>query len=99
MRVPCQNGPLSGLVRCTRPYCNKCIILVIRDLFFTGGDTSFASCFGHLFPVHQDRDCVLVHEVPVPMVALVSTVVSQSFTMPHSVLIRIYFLLALCLAL
>ena len=99
MRVPCQNGPLSGLVRRTRPYRNKRIILVIRDLFFTGGDTSFASCFGHLFPVHQDRDCVLVREVPVPMVALVSTAVSQSFTMPRSVLIQIYFSLALCLAL
>ena len=49
--------------------------------------------------VHQDCNCVPVSEVPVPMVALVATAVSQNFTMPYIVLIWIYFWLALCLAL
>jgi hypothetical protein len=74
--VLCQNGSLSGLVQRTRPYRNARIILAIQELFFTGGDASFVSRFNHLFPVHQDSYCVLTHEVPVPMVALVVTAVS-----------------------
>ncbi|KAN0140484.1 hypothetical protein V8E53_001693, partial [Lactarius tabidus] len=69
-----RSGLLSGLVQRTRPYCNARIILVIQELFFTGGDMSFASHFDHLFPVYQDNKCMLTREVPAPMVALVATV-------------------------
>ena len=78
----CQNGLLSGVVRRTHPYRNKRIILALQELYFTGGDTSFAARFGHLFPVHQDCSNVLMREVPVPMVALVATAVSYHFTTP-----------------
>ncbi|KAN0129425.1 hypothetical protein V8E53_012757 [Lactarius tabidus] len=68
-----RSGLLSGLVRRTRPYRNARIILVIQELFFTGGDMSFASRFDHLFPVYQDNKCMLTREVPAPMVVLVAT--------------------------
>ncbi|KAN0128211.1 hypothetical protein V8E53_013977 [Lactarius tabidus] len=68
-----RSGLLSGLVQRTRPYRNARIILVIQELFFTGGDMSFASRFDHLFPVYQDNKCMLTREVPAPMVALVAT--------------------------
>ncbi|KAH8991903.1 hypothetical protein EDB86DRAFT_2830640 [Lactarius hatsudake] len=57
----------------TQPYRNECIISAIRDLFFTGGMTSFVSCYNHLFPVHQGHNGTPAHEVPAPMVALVAT--------------------------
>ncbi|KAI9433408.1 hypothetical protein H4582DRAFT_2082328 [Lactarius indigo] len=70
---PTKRGLLVGTPPRTHPYCNECIISVIWDLFFTGGKSSFASHFEHLFPVHQGHDGILAHEVPVPMVALVAT--------------------------
>ena len=72
------DGQPGGLPRQTRPYCNTRIITIIRDLYFTGGGTaSFAARFRHLFPVYQGADGQSRREVPIPMVALVSTAVSQ----------------------
>jgi hypothetical protein len=59
----------------SRPYRNPRIIAVIRDLYFTGGHTSFACRFRYLFP-QMELDNVVKYEVPVPMVALVATAVS-----------------------
>ncbi|KAI9447170.1 hypothetical protein BJY52DRAFT_1193540 [Lactarius psammicola] len=65
--------PLTGTYQRTRPYRNDRIISAIRDLFFTGGKTSFASRFSNLFPVYKGPEGVSIREVPVPMVALVVT--------------------------
>ncbi|KAH9015332.1 hypothetical protein EDB85DRAFT_1898780 [Lactarius pseudohatsudake] len=70
---PTKRGLLVGTPPRTHPYRNECIISAIRDLYFTGGRTSFASCYDHLFPVHQGRDGIPAREVPAPMVALVAT--------------------------
>ncbi|KAF8464506.1 hypothetical protein DFH94DRAFT_686605 [Russula ochroleuca] len=55
------------------PYQNSRIILVIRDLYFLGGSTSFAHQFASLFPMHLGPNGVTMCEVPIPMVALVAT--------------------------
>jgi hypothetical protein len=59
-----------------QPYRNDRIIAAIRDLFFIGGNKSFASRFNNHFPMSQDCNGVFMREVPVPMVALVATAVS-----------------------
>ncbi|KAI9429385.1 hypothetical protein H4582DRAFT_2089337 [Lactarius indigo] len=61
------------LERRTRPYRNDRIITVIRDLYFTGGNTSFAACFPHFFAYTESSDRENRREVPIPMVALVVT--------------------------
>ena len=61
----------------TRPYRNDQIIVVIWDMFFTGGATSFARRFRYLFPTYESRHGVESHEVPIAMVALVATAVSK----------------------
>jgi hypothetical protein len=60
----------------TRPYRNVRIVNVIRQMFFTGGNTSFANRFRSEFPIHQRNDGVVSREVPITMVALVATAVS-----------------------
>ncbi|KAH8979695.1 hypothetical protein EDB83DRAFT_2327068 [Lactarius deliciosus] len=67
------NMGITGLVRTSLPYRNARIITVIRDLYFTGGSTSFVSRFHHLFTSHRGEDGVEHREVPMPMVALVAT--------------------------
>jgi hypothetical protein len=62
----------------SRPYRNDRIITVIRDLYFSGGSTSFASRFHHIFPVFRDSEAKPRYEVPIPMVALVATAVSPA---------------------
>ncbi|KAI0281892.1 hypothetical protein BC826DRAFT_1190840 [Russula brevipes] len=57
----------------SRPYHNERIITVIRELYFSGGSTSFASRFHRIFPVFTGSDANPRHEVPIPMVALVAT--------------------------
>jgi len=52
---------------------------VIRDLYFGGGSKSFAVQFNHRFPTHPGHDGESHHEVPIPMVALVATAVSEAF--------------------
>ena len=39
---------------CSRPYRNDHIIMVIQDLFFTSGATSFAARYDMLFIKHND---------------------------------------------
>ncbi|KAH9009631.1 hypothetical protein EDB85DRAFT_2162475 [Lactarius pseudohatsudake] len=70
---PTKRGLLVRTPPRTHPYRNECIISAIRELFFTGGRTSFAARYDHLFPVHQGRDGIPAREVPAPMVALVAT--------------------------
>ena len=72
------NSP-PGLVMRSRPYRNPHIITLIRDMYFSGGATSFARRFAYLFPEHEDTDGETLYEVPVPMVALVATGVSRFF--------------------
>ncbi|KAH9173191.1 hypothetical protein EDB89DRAFT_2068943 [Lactarius sanguifluus] len=67
------NMGITGLVRTSHPYRNPRIITVIRDLYFTGGSTSFLARFHHLFPTYQGDDGVVSREVPMSMVALVAT--------------------------
>lgn len=59
----------------TRPYRNDRIITVMRDLFFSGGTTSFAARYDALFIKHRD-DGSVTHEVPITLVSLVATAVS-----------------------
>ncbi|KAI9440516.1 hypothetical protein H4582DRAFT_2074300 [Lactarius indigo] len=61
------------LERRTRPYRNDRIITVIRELYFTGGNTSFAARFPHFFAYTESGDRENRREVPIPMVALVAT--------------------------
>ncbi|KAI9439729.1 hypothetical protein H4582DRAFT_2075103 [Lactarius indigo] len=61
------------LERRTRPYRNDRIITVIQDLYFTGGNTSFAARFPHFFAYTESSDRENRREVPIPMVALVAT--------------------------
>ena len=61
----------------TQPYRNPCIITAIRDMYFSGGATSFARRFSYLFPTYESREGEVNCEVPAPMVALVATAVSS----------------------
>ena len=63
----------------SRPYRNDRIIRVIRELYFTGGSSSFAARFEHLFRRTQGHGGGITYEVPVPMVALVVTGVRDCF--------------------
>jgi len=67
------NNPLKYLPMRTRPYRNIRIANVIRDLFFLGGNSSFATRFRDDFPIHQGSNGVVAREVPIAMVALVAT--------------------------
>ena len=61
------------------PYRNQRIINVIQDLYFSGGHMSFAARFGTIFPSCEHCDNQTRYEVPIPMVALVSTAVCFYF--------------------
>ncbi|KAI9433287.1 hypothetical protein H4582DRAFT_2061088 [Lactarius indigo] len=56
------------------------IIQAIRDLYFIGGNgsASLSTRFDQAFSRHTGDDGVTVHEVPIPMVALVSTALYAS---------------------
>jgi hypothetical protein len=62
----------------SKPYQNPRVIQVIRDLYFSGGIGSFVTQFGAGFPTSEDEAGMVVYEVPVAMVALVSTAVSAT---------------------
>ncbi|KAI9429277.1 hypothetical protein H4582DRAFT_2089597 [Lactarius indigo] len=64
---------VNSLVRHSWPYQNDRIIAAVWDVYFTGGATSFASQFEHLFPTYQGANGQVNREVPIPMVALVAT--------------------------
>lgn len=67
--APNQKGPPMR----SRPYRNARIISIIRELYFSGGSTSFANRFHHRFPQSEDSNAVGRYEVPISMVALVAT--------------------------
>ncbi|KAF8264341.1 hypothetical protein EI94DRAFT_1703322 [Lactarius quietus] len=46
----------AGFVMRTWPYHNKRIILVIQDMYFSGGNRSFHEKFGYLFPTFETHD-------------------------------------------
>ncbi|KAN0141184.1 hypothetical protein V8E53_000940 [Lactarius tabidus] len=71
-RATTHNTP-NGLVMRTRPYRNDRIITIIRDMFFTGGASSFARRFRYLFPTFEGPHAEQIYEVPIAMVALVAT--------------------------
>jgi hypothetical protein len=71
-----QGDPLQGLVQRTQPYRNNWIIRVIRDLFFSGGTTSFTARHNNRFIRHHVDSSISCH-VPMVMVSLVATGVSQ----------------------
>ena len=76
----CQRNQLDAaqlLSMRSQPYRNDRIIMVIRDMFFTGGANAYVHRFIHLFAQHRGDDGVIRREVPVPMVALVATAVSD----------------------
>ncbi|KAI9432778.1 hypothetical protein H4582DRAFT_2083169 [Lactarius indigo] len=75
-KVPSANR----LVMQSQPYRNRRIIQVIHDLYFIGGtgNASFSVRFDQVFPHHTGDDGVTVREVPIPMVALVSTALYAS---------------------
>jgi hypothetical protein len=50
--TPFQGNPHHFVPMRTRPYRNIRILNVIRDLFFMGGNMSFANRFRSRFPVH-----------------------------------------------
>jgi len=75
-----QNDPIRVLLICTRPYQNIRIIGVIQDLYFMGGNNSFAHWYRACFPTFENEQGV-VQEVPLVMVAVVATAVSASFYM------------------
>ncbi len=60
-----------------QPYRNEQIITIIRDMYFSGGSKSFAVVNDHCFPTHPGLDGRSHNEVPIPMVALVVTAVSE----------------------
>jgi hypothetical protein len=74
-----QGNPHNFLPMRTCPYRNVRIIHVIRDMFFTGGTSSFANRFRDDFPVHLGNDGVMSYEVPIAMVALVATAVRATY--------------------
>jgi hypothetical protein len=54
----------------------------MRDLYFVGGNNSFAHRFYEHFPVYHNDDGREMREVPIPMVALVATAVSATYNLP-----------------
>ena len=78
--TPIQNDPIRALLMHTRPYWNIRIIGVIQDLYFMGGNNSFAHWYRACFLTFENEQGV-VQEVPLVMVAMVATAVSASFYM------------------
>ena len=77
-----------GLPMRTKPYRNDCIIRVIRELFFTGGASSFAHRFDAEFPRPPAPDGVVARELPEPMLALVATGVRATYPLGHHTNLR-----------
>lgn len=63
------------LLKRSQPYRNLRIIKVIRDVYFSGGVSSFAARFNDQFPQEPDSQGVMKTRVPEHMVALVATAV------------------------
>ena len=58
---------------------------MIRVLYFTGGANSFSLRFHHLFPMGYSNNShgIMELEVPIAMVALVATAVSDYYLSIH----------------
>jgi len=65
------------LLKCSQPYRNQQIVNAIRDVYFTGGVSSFAKRFDRLFPRHRNSEGIEKTKVPMQMLALVATAVSS----------------------
>ena len=87
--ISVQSDPLRAVPNRARPYRNSRIIAVIRELCFTGGANSFADRYHLRFPTSEGDDGRVVREVPVAMVALVATAVSDFFLCGRFVLTQI----------
>ena len=70
----------TNLVIHARPYRNDRIIKTLRELYFSGGRKSFAARIDYKFTTFEERDGTISQEVPVPMLALAATAVSQTFS-------------------
>lgn len=66
-----------------KPYRNKRIVSVIRNLFFTGGTSAYAYRYDSNFPRFRGPDGVLVREIPEPMLGLVATAVRVTYQTGH----------------
>jgi hypothetical protein len=60
----------------TRPYRNPAFIRIIRDMYFVGGNGSFASRNLSRFASFEDANGLTRLQVPKAMVAFVATAVS-----------------------
>ena len=60
------------------PYRNDHIIKIVQDMYFSGGSRLFAMRFDRHFPRFEERNGMISHEVPIPMIALVATAVSSN---------------------
>jgi len=85
--IPIQSDPLWVVPNQAKPYQNSRIIAVIQELCFTGGMNSLADCYHLCFPTSEGDDRRVVRKVPVTMVVLVATAVSDFFLYGHFVLI------------
>lgn len=77
-----------GLPMRTKPYRNDRIIRVIRELFFTGGASSFAHRFDAEFLRAPAPEGVVARELPEPMLALVATGVRATYQLGHHTNLR-----------
>jgi hypothetical protein len=73
----------------TRVYRNDRLITVIRDAYFSGGATSFATRFDHIF-IRRNANSLLVREIPGAMLCLVATAVSHQVLVINSTLHRVF---------
>ena len=74
---------VNGIPKRSKPYQNDRIITVIRDLFFTGGTSSYAHRFGPLFPTFEGSNGVSVRKMPEAMLGLVATGVRATYYLGH----------------
>jgi hypothetical protein len=82
----CHQVPRThSVVMWMRPYHNDRLITVIRDLYFCGGATSFATRFDNLF-IQCNGNAPVTHEIPGAMLCLVATVASYQVLVVDSTL-------------
>ena len=65
----------------TQPYQNQCIISVMHELYFIGGDHSFVNWYSEHITTWEGPDREVVYEAPAAMVTLVATAVSAKLYM------------------
>jgi hypothetical protein len=85
-----QGNGLTGTVMRTRPYRNPAIIKVIRNMYFVGGNSSFAGRHSSQFASVEDANGLTRLQVPKAMVAFVATAVSFILICPTTLLINYF---------